>query len=202
MVGTTSASCKRTTGAEIVSRLLQTDTLDGQGKDSSLKLVSLYTDQKPEKDIGRLLAASHRFRVSDTIEDALTLGTGRLAVDGPQVCREPFLVRCQRRRLRSLRVRADSLRRWLPWRSRAQLMQPRSTRGRCERHNDAGQQQRSSTVRADRPNGASSILFVCCDTVSLGFRGGQPKQALRKRMLPLITRRTPAVSAVPNSARR
>jgi hypothetical protein len=66
----------------IVSRLLQTDTLDGKGKDSPLQLVSLYTDQKPEKDISRLLAASHRFRVSDTIEDALTLGTGRLAVDG------------------------------------------------------------------------------------------------------------------------
>src|SRR5881628_1432720 len=66
----------------IVSRLLLTDTLDGKGKDSPLKLASLYTDQKPEKDISRLLAASHRFRVSETIEDALTLGTGRLAVDG------------------------------------------------------------------------------------------------------------------------
>src|SRR6185436_8556508 len=59
-----------------------TDTLDGKGKESSLKLVSLYTDQKTEKDISRLLAASHRFRVSQSIEDALTLGTGRLAVDG------------------------------------------------------------------------------------------------------------------------
>ena len=66
----------------IVSRLLQTDTLDGKGKDSPLQLASLYTDQKPEKDISRLLAASHRFRVSETVEDALTLGTGRLAVDG------------------------------------------------------------------------------------------------------------------------
>lgn len=66
----------------IVSRLLQTDTLDGKGKDCLLKLASLYTDQKPEKDISRLLAASHRFRISETIEDALTLGTGRLAVDG------------------------------------------------------------------------------------------------------------------------
>jgi len=66
----------------IVSRLLQTDTLDGKGKESPLKLVSLYTDQKPEKDISRLLAASHRFRISESIEDALTLGTGRLAVDG------------------------------------------------------------------------------------------------------------------------
>jgi hypothetical protein len=66
----------------IVSRLLQTDTLDGKGRDSPLKLVSLYTDQKPETDISRRLAASHRFRVSETIGDALTLGTGRLAVDG------------------------------------------------------------------------------------------------------------------------
>jgi len=66
----------------IVSRLLQTDTLDGKGKDSPLKLVSLYTDQRPADDISRLLAASHRFRISATIEDALTLGTGRLAVDG------------------------------------------------------------------------------------------------------------------------
>jgi len=66
----------------IVSRLLQTDTLDGKGKDSPLKLVSLYTDQRPADDISRLLAASHKFRLSQTIEDALTLGTGRLAVDG------------------------------------------------------------------------------------------------------------------------
>ena len=66
----------------IVSRLLQTDTLDGKGKDSPLKLVSLYTDQRPTGDISRLLAASHRFRLSETIEDALTLGTDRLAVDG------------------------------------------------------------------------------------------------------------------------
>lgn len=66
----------------IVSRLLQTDTLDGKGKDSPLKLVSLYTDQRPADDTSRLLAASHRFRISETIEDALTLGTGRLAVDG------------------------------------------------------------------------------------------------------------------------
>ncbi len=66
----------------IVSRLLQTDTLDGKGKDFALKLASLFTDQKPETDISRSLAASHRFRMSETIEDALTLGTGRLAVDG------------------------------------------------------------------------------------------------------------------------
>ncbi len=66
----------------IVSRLLQTDTLDGKGRDSPLKLVSLYTDQKPQRDTSRMLAASHRFPIYDTIEGALTLGTGKLAVDG------------------------------------------------------------------------------------------------------------------------
>lgn len=66
----------------IVSRLLLTDMLDGTGKDSPLKLASLYTDQKPADDISRLLAASHRFPIKTSIADALTLGTGRLAVDG------------------------------------------------------------------------------------------------------------------------
>lgn len=66
----------------IVSRLLLTDMLDGTGRDLPLKLVSLYTDQKPPGDISRLLAASHRFPIKAKIADALTLGTGRLAVDG------------------------------------------------------------------------------------------------------------------------
>ena len=66
----------------ILSRLLLTDMLDGTGRDSPLKLVSLYTDQKPANDISRLLAASHRFPIKTRIADALTLGTGRLAVDG------------------------------------------------------------------------------------------------------------------------
>jgi hypothetical protein len=66
----------------IVSRLLLTDMLDGTGRDSPLKLASLYTDQKPESDISRLLAASHRFPIKSKIADALTLGTGTLAVEG------------------------------------------------------------------------------------------------------------------------
>jgi len=66
----------------IVSRLLQTDTLDGKGEDSPLELVSLYTDQVPESDTSRLLSTSHRFPIYPTIAEALTLGTGELAVDG------------------------------------------------------------------------------------------------------------------------
>ena len=66
----------------IASRLLLTDRLDGTGKESSLKLASLYTDQRPVNDISRLLAASHRFPIYSNIADTLTLGTGTLAVDG------------------------------------------------------------------------------------------------------------------------
>src|ERR1700722_12796547 len=66
----------------IVSRLLLTDMLDGTGRDFPLKLVSLYTDQKPPNDISRLLAASHRFPIKPSIAETLTLGSGTLAVDG------------------------------------------------------------------------------------------------------------------------
>jgi hypothetical protein len=66
----------------LVSRLLLTDTLDGKGRDTSLQLVSLYTDQRPPSDISRLLAASHRFPIYERIGDALTLGTENVAVDG------------------------------------------------------------------------------------------------------------------------
>jgi hypothetical protein len=66
----------------IVGRLLQTDTLDGNGRKLPLELVSLYVDQRPGNDMSRELAAAHGFRLSPTIADALTLGTGQLAVDG------------------------------------------------------------------------------------------------------------------------
>jgi hypothetical protein len=65
-----------------VSRLLLTDMLDGTGHDSPLQLAALYTDQRPESDISRLLAASHRFPIKPNIAETLTLGTGTLAVDG------------------------------------------------------------------------------------------------------------------------
>jgi hypothetical protein len=66
----------------IAGRLLLTDTLDGKGQLPPLRLASLYTDQKPANDTSRLLAASQRFPIFDTIEGALTLGTGKVAVDG------------------------------------------------------------------------------------------------------------------------
>lgn len=66
----------------IVSRLLQTETLDGKGRKPKLKLVALYTDQVPKNDTSRKFAKQYGFRLSKTVDDALTLGTGKLAVDG------------------------------------------------------------------------------------------------------------------------
>ncbi|MAT14846.1 MAG: hypothetical protein CMJ46_06195 [Planctomyces sp.] len=66
----------------IVSRLMQTDTLDGTGEEPQLDLVSLWTDQVPENDTSRKLAKEHGVPVYDSIEEALTLGTGKLAMDG------------------------------------------------------------------------------------------------------------------------
>jgi hypothetical protein len=46
-------------------------------------VASAYVEQvKPGQDLSRELAKEHGFRLSETITDALTLGTGKLAVDG------------------------------------------------------------------------------------------------------------------------
>jgi hypothetical protein len=66
----------------IVSRLLEGYTLNGQGERPDLRLVSLYTDQVPANDKSRKLAAQYGFRICDNVADALTLGSGKLAVDG------------------------------------------------------------------------------------------------------------------------
>ncbi len=66
----------------IVSRLLQTETLNGQGRRPEMTLASLYTDQVPANDISRMLSQQYRFPIYDRVADALTLGTGELAVDG------------------------------------------------------------------------------------------------------------------------
>jgi hypothetical protein len=66
----------------IATRLLKGYTLDGQGEYPKLKLVSLYTDQVPKNDISRKLAAEFGFAIHDNVADALTLKSGKLAVDG------------------------------------------------------------------------------------------------------------------------
>jgi hypothetical protein len=45
-------------------------------------VASVYVEQVKANDMSRELAKEHGFRISDSIADALTLGTGKLAVDG------------------------------------------------------------------------------------------------------------------------
>lgn len=66
----------------IVGRLFLTQTLDAQGARPAMELMSLYTDQVPDNDTSRKWAKEYQFHISETVADALTLGTKELAVDG------------------------------------------------------------------------------------------------------------------------
>ncbi|HEV8002924.1 MAG TPA: hypothetical protein VGP63_23770 [Planctomycetaceae bacterium] len=66
----------------IVSRLLQTMTLDDKGERPALQLVSLYVDQPQGSSVGLDIARAHHIPIYKTPAEALTLGGKSLAVDG------------------------------------------------------------------------------------------------------------------------
>jgi hypothetical protein len=73
----------------LLSRMLESDTLDGQGQRPVMSLASLVTDQVPPSDTSRALARRHGFPIYDEIPPALTLEKlekfkkeAPLAVDG------------------------------------------------------------------------------------------------------------------------
>jgi hypothetical protein len=65
----------------LVGRILEGWRHDG-GPGPALKLVAMYLDQSNPGDLGLNMAAKHRIPIVPTIEEALTLGTGRIVVDG------------------------------------------------------------------------------------------------------------------------
>jgi hypothetical protein len=65
----------------IVGKILEVYNYDG-GAGPNMKVVSMYVDQTPEKEMSRALAKKHGFTIYRTIADALTLGGDKLAVDG------------------------------------------------------------------------------------------------------------------------
>jgi hypothetical protein len=65
----------------IVGRLLGGYSPNGVHKPPRTRVVSMFTHQIAKQDMSRDLAARHGFRIYPTIEQALTLGTGKLAVD-------------------------------------------------------------------------------------------------------------------------
>ena len=57
----------------IVGKILEGYNHDG-GEGPNLKLVSMYVDQFPEKEMSRDLAKKHGFKIYDSIDGAVTLG--------------------------------------------------------------------------------------------------------------------------------
>ena len=66
----------------IVSRLLQTMTLDDKGERPAMRLASLYVDQPDGSSVGLEIARDHHIPIYKTPAEALTLGGKSLAVDG------------------------------------------------------------------------------------------------------------------------
>ncbi|GIW94519.1 MAG: hypothetical protein KatS3mg110_2560 [Pirellulaceae bacterium] len=66
----------------ILGRLLQTETLDDKGRHPNMQLASLFTDQVPSNDWSRPLGERYGVPVFESVRQAVTRGTDRLAVDG------------------------------------------------------------------------------------------------------------------------
>ena len=67
---------------DIITRFLEGYWINGRYYAPPCDIVSLYMDQVHPADIGYRLAAAYHFPVTQSIGEALTLGTGKLAVDG------------------------------------------------------------------------------------------------------------------------
>ena len=65
-----------------VTRFLEGYWINEKYYASPADIVALYMDQVHPADIGRRLSTAYDFRVTGCITDALTLGSGKLAVDG------------------------------------------------------------------------------------------------------------------------
>lgn len=65
-----------------VDRFLVGYGWEGSWRKPEVELVSLYIDQFPEGDLARSTAARHGVPIHQSIAEALTLGTSKLAVDG------------------------------------------------------------------------------------------------------------------------
>src|SRR5437667_9570563 len=65
-----------------ITRFLEGYWIDEKYYEPPFEVASLWMDQVHPADIGKRLAAAYHVRDASSIADALTLGTGKLAVDG------------------------------------------------------------------------------------------------------------------------
>ncbi len=66
----------------IVGKYLEGFNQDGQDPYPRSRIVSIFTEQVPQNDISREMAAKHGVPIFRTVAEALTLGSDSLAVDG------------------------------------------------------------------------------------------------------------------------
>ena len=66
----------------VIGKYLEGYTQDNQGPRPDSRVVSMFTAQVPKNDLSRSMAARYNVPIYRTIHEALTLGTGKLAVDG------------------------------------------------------------------------------------------------------------------------
>src|SRR5713226_9036542 len=65
----------------IVGKILEGYDQKG-GPKPALEVKSMFTDQVPAGDMSRALAQKYDVKIFDTIEQAITFGSGAVAVDG------------------------------------------------------------------------------------------------------------------------
>ena len=66
----------------IGTRLLEGYEYNGKRLEPRVKVMSMFTDQKPRNDMSVAMAAKHNVPMYNTVREALTLGGDKLAVDG------------------------------------------------------------------------------------------------------------------------
>ncbi len=67
---------------DIITRFMEGYSVVGKSYPPPCRVASLFIDQVPDIDIGRPLARQYKIPLAKSIAEALTLGTGKLAVDG------------------------------------------------------------------------------------------------------------------------
>jgi len=82
IVALTTTFFLRSHADDIITRFLEGYWINEQYYAPPCDIVSLYMDQVHPADIGNRLAAAYKVPVTRSIAEALTLGTGKLAVDG------------------------------------------------------------------------------------------------------------------------
>jgi hypothetical protein len=80
---------RRNAHADVIgTRMLEGYHYHGKHVAPRVRVASIYTDQTPWNDMSRDMARKHRVPVFDTVRDAVTMGTGKLDVDGVVVIGE------------------------------------------------------------------------------------------------------------------